>query len=38
MSKVNIEGISDWPVAECTAAQVAKALTRSFEGYVMLST
>src|SRR5918912_2151985 len=35
MSKTNIEGISERPVAECTAAQVADALTRSFEGYVM---
>jgi len=35
MSQVNIEGISERPVAECTAAQVAEALTRSFEGYVM---
>ncbi len=32
---VNTEGISERPVAECTAAQVADALTRSFEGYVM---
>ena len=32
---VNTEGISEQPVAECTAAQVADALTRSFEGYVM---
>ena len=29
------EGISNRPVAECTAAEVADALTRSFEGYVM---
>jgi ribosomal protein S18 acetylase RimI-like enzyme len=35
MSPANIEGISRRPVAECTAAQVADALTRSFEGYVM---
>ena len=35
MSTVNIDGISGTPVAECTAAQVADALTRSFEGYVM---
>jgi ribosomal protein S18 acetylase RimI-like enzyme len=35
MSSANIEGISRRPVAECTAAQVADALTRSFEGYVM---
>jgi ribosomal protein S18 acetylase RimI-like enzyme len=33
--KVNIEGISERPVAECAAAQVADAFTRSFEGYVM---
>ena len=32
---LNIEGISILPVAECTAAQVADTLTRSFEGYVM---
>jgi hypothetical protein len=31
----NIDGISERPVAECTAAQVAEALTRSFEGYVV---
>ncbi|HEX6711126.1 MAG TPA: GNAT family N-acetyltransferase [Rubrobacter sp.] len=35
MSTVNIDVISETPVAECTAAQVADALTRSFEGYVM---
>ena len=35
MSKVNIDGISETPVAECTATVVADALTRSFEGYVM---
>jgi ribosomal protein S18 acetylase RimI-like enzyme len=35
MSTVNIDGISGTPVAECTAARVANALTRSFEGYVM---
>jgi ribosomal protein S18 acetylase RimI-like enzyme len=35
MSTVNIDGISEQPVAECTAARVADALTRSFEGYVM---
>jgi ribosomal protein S18 acetylase RimI-like enzyme len=35
MSRVNIEGISGQPVAECNAALVADALTRSFEGYVM---
>jgi ribosomal protein S18 acetylase RimI-like enzyme len=35
MSQANSEGISRRPVAECTAAQVAYALTISFEGYVM---
>jgi ribosomal protein S18 acetylase RimI-like enzyme len=35
MSQANIEGFSVRPVAECTAAWVADALTRSFEGYVM---
>ncbi|MBA2712332.1 MAG: GNAT family N-acetyltransferase [Rubrobacteraceae bacterium] len=35
MLEENIEGISRRPVAECTAAEVADALTRSFEGYVM---
>ena len=35
MYTVNIDGISGTPVAECTAALVAEALTRSFEGYVM---
>jgi ribosomal protein S18 acetylase RimI-like enzyme len=35
MSTMNIDGISVTPVAECTAALVADALTRSFEGYVM---
>jgi ribosomal protein S18 acetylase RimI-like enzyme len=35
MSQASIEGISERPVAECTAAQVANALTSSFEGYVM---
>ncbi|HEY6581826.1 MAG TPA: GNAT family N-acetyltransferase [Rubrobacter sp.] len=35
MSQVNIADISRRPVAECTATQVADALTRSFEGYVM---
>jgi ribosomal protein S18 acetylase RimI-like enzyme len=35
MSRANNEGISRRPVAECTAAQVADALTKSFEGYVM---
>jgi ribosomal protein S18 acetylase RimI-like enzyme len=35
MMQVNIDGISATPVAECTAAQVAGALTRSFKGYVV---
>jgi ribosomal protein S18 acetylase RimI-like enzyme len=35
MSQATIEGISRRPVAECTAAQVADSLTKSFEGYVM---
>ena len=35
MSQGTNEGISRRPVAECTAAQVANALTKSFEGYVM---
>jgi ribosomal protein S18 acetylase RimI-like enzyme len=35
MSHVNTEGISKRPVAECTAAEIADALTSSFEGYVM---
>ena len=35
MSQVNTEGISRGPMAECTAAQIADALTGSFEGYVM---
>jgi ribosomal protein S18 acetylase RimI-like enzyme len=35
MSQVKIEGITPHPVAECTAAQVADALVRSFEGYVL---
>jgi ribosomal protein S18 acetylase RimI-like enzyme len=35
MSQAINEGISRRPVAECTAAQVADALTKSFEGYVM---
>jgi ribosomal protein S18 acetylase RimI-like enzyme len=35
MSHANIEDISKRPVAACTAAQVADALTRSFEGYVV---
>lgn len=32
---MNLDDISDLPVAECTASGVADALTRSFEGYVM---
>ena len=32
---MRIDDICATPVAECTAAQVADALTRSFEGYVM---
>jgi ribosomal protein S18 acetylase RimI-like enzyme len=35
MSQAHSEDFSRRPVAECTAAQVADALTRSFEGYVM---
>ncbi len=35
MSHATIEEISRRPVAECNAAQVADALTRCFEGYVM---
>jgi ribosomal protein S18 acetylase RimI-like enzyme len=35
MSQETNEGTSRRPVAECTAAQVADALTKSFEGYVM---
>ena len=35
MSQRVNEGVSRRPVAECTAAQVADALTRSFEGYLM---
>jgi ribosomal protein S18 acetylase RimI-like enzyme len=35
MSHANIDDISKRPVAACTAAQVADALTRSFEGYVV---
>jgi len=35
MSQVNTEGISGDLIAKCTAAQVADALTGSFEGYVM---
>jgi hypothetical protein len=32
MFEATLEGISERPVAECTAVQVADALTRSFEG------
>jgi ribosomal protein S18 acetylase RimI-like enzyme len=35
MSQATNEDISRQPVAECTATQVADALTKSFEGYVM---
>ena len=35
MFEATLEGISERPVAECTAGQVAYALTRSFEGHVM---
>jgi hypothetical protein len=35
MFEATLEGISERPVAECTAGQVADALTRSFEGHVM---
>ena len=35
MSHANSDDISKRPVAACTAAQVADALTRSFEGYVV---
>jgi ribosomal protein S18 acetylase RimI-like enzyme len=35
MSHVNFQDISKRPVAACTTAQVADALTRSFEGYVV---
>ena len=35
MFQTHSEDISRRPVAECTAAQVADALTRSFKGYVM---
>jgi ribosomal protein S18 acetylase RimI-like enzyme len=35
MSGVNVDDISYRPVADCNAAQVADALTRCFEGYVM---
>ncbi len=35
MPPVNTDNISGQTVAECTAAQVANAINRSFEGYVM---
>ena len=35
MTRATNEGISGRPVAECTAARVAHALTQSFQGYVM---
>ena len=35
MSQAIDEGVFRRPVAECTAAEVADALTKSFEGYVM---
>ena len=35
MFEATLEGISERPVAECTAVQVADALTRSFEGHVI---
>src|SRR5215210_3633345 len=35
MSHANIADISKQPVAACTAARVADALTKSFEGYVV---
>jgi hypothetical protein len=35
MFEGTLEGISERPVAECTAVQEADALTRSFEGHVM---
>jgi ribosomal protein S18 acetylase RimI-like enzyme len=35
MCQVDFDGISRRPVAACTSAQVADALTKSFEGYVM---
>jgi ribosomal protein S18 acetylase RimI-like enzyme len=35
MSQAIDEGVSRRPVAECTAVEVADALTKSFEGYVM---
>jgi hypothetical protein len=35
MFEATLEGISERLVAECTAVQVADALTRSFEGHVI---
>jgi hypothetical protein len=35
MFEVTLDGISGRLVAECTAVQVADALTRSFEGHVI---
>jgi hypothetical protein len=35
MFEPTLESISERPVAECTAVQVADALTRSFEGHVI---
>jgi ribosomal protein S18 acetylase RimI-like enzyme len=35
MSTVNFDDICARPVAECTSSEVADALTRSFEGYVV---
>jgi hypothetical protein len=35
MFEGTLEGISERPVAECTAVQGADALTKSFEGHVM---
>jgi hypothetical protein len=35
MFEATLEGISERPVAECTAVLVADALTRSFEGHVI---
>src|SRR5215218_1037238 len=35
MYRVNTEGIYERSAAECTAAEVAAALTRAFEGYAM---
>ena len=35
MFEPTLESISERPVAECTAVQVADALTRYFEGHVI---